>query len=122
MIQMQTILDVADNSGAKKVMCIKVLGGAGRMISGCGDVIVVSVKSATPNGKIKKGEVHRGLIVRTKKGVKRPDGSTITFDTNSVVLLDKKDEPIGTRVFGPVPRELRNKGFMKIISLAEEVM
>lgn len=122
MIQMQTILDVADNSGAKKVMCIKVLGGAGRMISGCGDVIVVSVKSATPNGKIKKGEVHRGLIVRTKKGVKRPDGSTIKFDTNSVVLLDKKDEPIGTRVFGPVPRELRNKGFMKIISLAEEVM
>jgi large subunit ribosomal protein L14 len=122
MIQMQTILDVADNSGAKKVMCIKVLGGAGRMISGCGDVIVVSVKSATPNGKIKKGEVHRGLIVRTKKGVKRPDGSTMKFDTNSVVLLDKKDEPIGTRVFGPVPRELRNKGFMKIISLAEEVM
>lgn len=122
MIQMQTILDVADNSGAKKVMCIKVLGGAGRMISGCGDVIVVSVKSATPNGKIKKGEVHRGLVVRTKKGVKRPDGSTIKFDTNSVVLLDKKDEPIGTRVFGPVPRELRNKGFMKIISLAEEVM
>lgn len=122
MIQMQTILDVADNSGAKKVMCIKVLGGAGRMISGCGDVIVVSVKSATPNGKIKKGEVHRGLIVRTKKGVTRPDGSTMKFDTNSVVLLDKKDEPIGTRVFGPVPRELRNKGFMKIISLAEEVM
>ena len=122
MIQMQTILDVADNSGAKKVMCIKVLGGAGRMISGCGDVIVVSVKSATPNGKIKKGEVHRGLIVRTKKGVKRPDGSTMKFDTNSVVLMDKKDEPIGTRVFGPVPRELRNKGFMKIISLAEEVM
>ncbi|MCP5369749.1 MAG: 50S ribosomal protein L14 [Rickettsiaceae bacterium] len=122
MIQMQTILDVADNSGAKKVMCIKVLGGAGRMISGCGDVIVVSIKSATPNGKIKKGEVHKGLIVRTKKGVKRPDGSTIKFDTNSVVLLDKKDEPIGTRVFGPVPRELRTKGFMKIISLAEEVM
>jgi large subunit ribosomal protein L14 len=122
MIQMQTVLKVADNSGAKKVMCIKVLGGSGRMISGCGDVIVVSIKSAIPGGKVKKGEVHRALIVRTKKEVKRPDGSTIQFDSNSVVLVNKQNEPIGSRVFGPVPRELRGKGFMKIISLAEEVI
>lgn len=122
MIQMQTVLKVADNSGAKKVMCIKVLGGSGRMISGCGDVIVVSIKTAIPGGKVKKGEVHRALIVRTKKGVKRPDGSTIQFDSNSVVLVNKQNEPIGSRVFGPVPRELRGKGFMKIISLAEEVI
>jgi large subunit ribosomal protein L14 len=122
MIQMQTVLKVADNSGAKKVMCVKVLGGSGRMISGCGDVIVVSIKTAIPGGKVKKGEVHRALIVRTKKGVKRPDGSTIQFDTNSVVLVNKQNEPIGSRVFGPVPRELRGKGFMKIISLAEEVI
>lgn len=122
MIQMQSMLDVADNSGAKKVMCIKVLGGSARMISGCGDVIVVSIKSASPGGKVKKGEVHRGLIVRTKKGVRRPDGSTIKFDSNSIVLVNKQNEPIGTRVFGPVPRELRGKGFVKIISLAEEVI
>lgn len=122
MIQMQTVLKVADNSGAKKVMCVKVLGGSGRMISGCGDVIVVSIKTAIPGGKVKKGEVHRALIVRTKKGVKRPDGSTIQFDSNSVVLVNKQNEPIGSRVFGPVPRELRGKGFMKIISLAEEVI
>ncbi len=122
MIQMQTVLKVADNSGAKKVMCIKVLGGSGRMISGCGDVIVVSIKSAIPGGKVKKGEVHRALIVRTKKEIKRPDGSTIQFDSNSVVLVNKQNEPIGSRVFGPVPRELRGKGFMKIISLAEEVI
>ena len=122
MIQMQTVLKVADNSGAKKVMCIKVLGGSGRMISGCGDVIVVSIKSAIPGGKVKKGEVHRALIVRTKKEIKRPDGSTIQFDSNSVVLINKQNEPIGSRVFGPVPRELRGKGFMKIISLAEEVI
>ncbi len=122
MIQMQTVLKVADNSGAKKVMCIKVLGGSGRMISGCGDVIVVSIKTAMPGGKVKKGEVHRALVVRTKKGVKRPDGSTIQFDSNSVVLVNKQNEPIGSRVFGPVPRELRGKGFMKIISLAEEVI
>lgn len=122
MIQMQTILDVADNSGAKKVMCVKVLGGSRRMISGYGDIIVVSVKSAAPNGKVKKGEVHRGLIVRTRKSVSRPDGSTVKFDSNSIVLVDKKGEPIGTRVFGPVLRELRAKGFTKIISLAEEVM
>ena len=122
MIQMQTVLKVADNSGAKKVMCIKVLGGSGRMISGCGDVIVVSIKSAIPGGKVKKGEVHRALIVRTKKEIKRPDGSTIQFDSNSVVLVNKQNEPIGSRVFGPVPRELRGKRFMKIISLAEEVI
>jgi len=122
MIQMQSVLKVADNSGAKKVMCIKVLGGSARMISGCGDIIVVSIKSASPGGKVKKGEVHRALIVRTKKGVRRPDGSTIVFDSNSAVLLNKQNEPIGTRVFGPVPRELRGRGFMKIISLAEEVI
>lgn len=122
MIQMQSILKVADNSGAKKVMCIKVLGGSARMISGCGDVIVISIKTAIPGGKVKKGEVHRALIVRTKKGVRRPDGSTIQFDSNSVVILNKQNEPIGSRVFGPVPRELRAKGFMKIISLAEEVI
>ena len=122
MIQMQTVLKVADNSGAKKVMCIKVLGGSGRMISGCGDVIVVSIKTAIPGGKVKKGEVHRALIVRTKNGVKRPDGSTIQFDSNSVVLVNKQNEPLGSRVFGPVPRELRGKNFMKIISLAEEVI
>ncbi len=122
MIQMQTILKVADNSGAKKVMCIKVLGGSGCMIAGCGDVIVVSIKSAIPGGKVKKGEVHRALIVRTRKEIKRPDGSTIQFDSNSVVLINKQNEPIGSRVFGPVPRELRGKGFMKIISLAEEVI
>jgi large subunit ribosomal protein L14 len=122
MIQMQTVLKVADNSGAKKVMCIKVLGGSGRMISGCGDVIVVSIKTAMTGSKVKKGEVHRALVVRTKKGVKRPDGSTIQFDSNSVVLVNKQNEPIGSRVFGPVPRELRGRGFMKIISLAEEVI
>ena len=122
MIQMQSILKAVDNSGAKRVMCIKVLGGSGRMISGCGDVIVVSIKTAIPGGKVKKGEVHRALIVRTKKGVRRPDGSTIQFDSNSVVLIDKQNEPLGSRVFGPVPRELRGKNFMKIISLAEEVI
>jgi len=122
MIQMQSILKVADNSGAKRVMCIKVLGGSDRMHSGCCDVIVVSIKSALPGGKVKKGDVHRALIVRTRKGVRRPDGSTIVFDSNSVVLVNKQNEPIGTRVFGPVPRELRGKGFTKIVSLAEEVI
>lgn len=122
MIQMQTVLKVADNSGAKKVMCIKVLGGSGRMIAGCGDVIVVTVKSAIPSAKVKKGEVHRALIIRTKKNIRRLDGSTIKFDSNSVVLLNKQNESIGTRVFGPVPREIRGKGFMKVISLAEEVI
>ena len=122
MIQMQSALGVADNSGAKRVMCIKVLGGSGRMIAGCGDVIVVSIKTAIPGGKVKKGEVHRALIVRTKKGMRRPDGSTIQFDSNAVVLVNKQNEPLGTRVFGTVPRELRAKGYMKIISLAEEVI
>jgi len=123
MIQMQTRLKVADNSGAKEVMCIKVLGGSKRMIANLGDVIVVSIKSAIPSGKIKKGEVQRGVIVRTKKEVRRKDGSTIKFDENAIVLINKNNrEPIGTRVFGPVSRELREKGFMQIVSLAEEVI
>lgn len=122
MIQMQTVLDVADNSGAKSVMCIKVLGGSHHMIADIGDVIVVSIKDAIPNGKIKKGEVHRALIVRTKVGTRRNDGSVIKFDANSVVLLNKQGEPLGTRVFGPVTRELRAKKFLKIVSLAEEVL
>jgi large subunit ribosomal protein L14 len=122
MIQMQSILNVADNSGAKKVMCIKVLGGAHHMIAHLGDVVVVSIKEALPNGKVKKGDVHRALIIRTKQGVRRPDGSVIKFDSNAVVLLNKQEEPIGTRVFGPVTRELRAKKFVKIVSLAEEVI
>ncbi|WP_342260037.1 50S ribosomal protein L14 [Candidatus Tisiphia endosymbiont of Metellina segmentata] len=122
MIQMQSILDVADNSGAKKIMCIKVLGGSHHMIANLGDVIVVSIKEALPSGKVKKGDVHRALIVRTKKGVRRTDGSTIKFDSNAAVLLNKQGEPIGTRVFGPVTRELRAKKFVKIMSLAEEVL
>lgn len=122
MIQMQSILDVADNSGAKKIMCIKVLGGSHHMIASLGDVIVVSIKEALPSGKVKKGDVHRALIVRTKKGVRRADGSTIKFDSNAAVLLNKQGEPIGTRVFGPVTRELRAKKFVKIMSLAEEVL
>lgn len=122
MIQMQSVLLVPDNSGAKKVRCIKVLGGSGCMSAVCGDVIVVSVISAIPGAKVKKGEVHRALIVRTKTGVRRSDGSKISFDSNSVVLVNKQNEPIGTRVFGPVPREIRHKGFTKIVSLAEEVI
>lgn len=122
MIQMQSILDVADNSGAKKVMCIKVLGGSHHMIAKLGDVIVISIKEALPNGKVKKGDVHKALIVRTKKGVSRPDGSTIKFDTNSAVLLNKQGDPIGTRIFGTVTRELREKKFVKIMSLADEVL
>lgn len=122
MIQMQSVLNVADNSGAKKVMCIKVLGGSHHMIADLGDVIVVSIKEAIPGGKVKKGEVHRALIVRTRKGMKRVDGSSIKFDGNAVVLLNKQGEPIGTRVFGPVARELRAKRFLKIVSLAEEVL
>jgi len=122
MIQMQTILNVADNSGAKKVMCIKVLGGSHHMIAALGDVIVVSIKEALPTGKVKKGEVCRALIVRTKYGVRRKDGNSIKFDSNAVVLLNKQGEPIGTRVFGPVTRELRVKKFTKIVSLAEEVL
>jgi large subunit ribosomal protein L14 len=122
MIQMQSRLKVADNSGAKEVMCIKVLGGSHHMIADLGDVIVVSIKDAIPNGKVKKGDVHKALIVRTRNGVRRKDGSTIKFDSNAVVLLNKQGEPIGTRVFGPVTRELRVKKFVKIVSLAEEVL
>lgn len=122
MIQMRTMLDVADNSGARRVMCIKVLGGTRRRYAGIGDVIKVSVKEAIPRGKVKKGEVLNAVIVRTKKGVRRPDGSLIRFDENAVVLLNAQLQPIGTRVFGPITRELRNENFMKIISLAPEVL
>jgi large subunit ribosomal protein L14 len=119
---MTTVLDVADNSGAKKVFCIKVLGGSRRKYASVGDVIVVSIKEALPNSKVKKGDVARAVIVRTAKEVARPDGSYIRFDTNSAVLVNKENEPIGTRIFGPVARELRAKKFMKIISLAPEVL
>ena len=122
MIQQQSNLEVADNSGAKRVMCIKVLGGAGRKFASVGDVIVVSIKDAIPRGKVKKGEVHRAVIVRTRRDIHRPDGSTIRFDKNAAVLLTKQNEPIGTRIFGPVTRELRAKQFMKIVSLAPEVL
>ena len=122
MIQMQSNLEVADNSGARRVQCIKVLGGSGRMIAGVGDVIVVSVKEAIPRGKVKKGDVHRAVIVRTASEVRRPDGQVIRFDKNAAVLLNKSNEPIGTRIFGPVTRELRSRNFMKIISLAPEVL
>ncbi len=122
MIQMQSKLDVADNSGAKSVKCIKVLGGSHRMIASLGDVIVVAIQQALPKCKVKKGEVYKALIVRTKYGVRRQDGSTIKFDSNAIVLLNKQGEPIGTRVFGPVTRELRAKKFVKIMSLAEEVL
>ena len=122
MVQMQTILDVADNSGAKKIMCIKVLGGSKRKYASIGDVIVVSIKEAIPGAKVKKGEVAKAVIVRTAKEIARPDGSYIRFDSNSAVLINKDNEPIGTRIFGPVARELRAKRFMKIISLAPEVL
>lgn len=122
MIQTTSVLDVADNSGAKKVACIKVLGGTRRRYATIGDVIIVSVKEAALNAKAKKGEVARAVIVRTKKEIKRPDGSYIKFDNNSAVLISKEGEPIGTRIFGPVARELRAKKFMKIISLAPEVL
>ena len=122
MIQMQSNLEVADNSGARRVQCTKVLGGSGRKVAGVGDVIVVSVKEAIPRGKVKKGDVHRAVIVRTAKELRRPDGSAIRFDRNAAVLLNKQDEPIGTRIFGPVTRELRGRKFMKIISLAPEVL
>ena len=122
MIQMRTILNVADNSGAKRLMCIKVLGGSKSRYAAVGDVIKVSVKDAIPRGKVKKGEVYDAVVVRTKSGVRRPDGSLIRFDTNAAVLLTNKLEPIGTRIFGPVTRELRNVQFMKIISLAPEVL
>ena len=122
MVQMQTVLDVADNSGAKKVMCIRVLGGTRRKYASLGDVIVVSIKEAIPNAKVKKGDVAKAVIVRTKKEIRRADGSYIRFDGNSAVLINKDNEPIGTRIFGPVARELRAKKFMKIISLAPEVL
>ncbi|NQV86028.1 MAG: 50S ribosomal protein L14 [Woeseiaceae bacterium] len=122
MIQMQTMLDAADNSGARRVQCIKVLGGSKRRYAGIGDVIKVSVKDAIPRGKVKKGEVYSAVVVRTRKGVRRPDGSLIRFDGNAAVLLNARLEPIGTRIFGPVTRELRTTQFMKIISLAPEVL
>jgi large subunit ribosomal protein L14 len=122
MIQMQTVLDVADNSGARQLMCIKVLGGSKRRYAGIGDIIKVSVKEAIPRGKVKKGEVYNAVVVRTAKGVRRPDGSLIRFDGNAAVLLNASLQPIGTRIFGPVTRELRSERFMKIISLAPEVL
>lgn len=122
MIQQETVLNVADNSGAKKLMCIKVLGGSKRKYASIGDIIVVSVKEAAPRAKVKKGDVKKAVIVRTKKEIKRNDGSYIRFDDNSAVLINDAKEPIGTRIFGPVARELRGKKFMKIISLAPEVL
>ena len=122
MVQVQTVLDVADNSGARKVMCIKVLGGSKRRYASVGDVIVVAVKEAIPNAKVKKGDVSRAVIVRTAREISRDDGSYIRFDDNSAVLVDAQHEPIGTRIFGPVARELRAKRFLKIISLAPEVL
>ena len=122
MIQMQTSLNVADNSGAKRVLCIKVLGGSHRRYAHIGDIIKVTVKDAIPRGKVKKGDVYNAVVVRTKKGVRRPDGSVIRFDSNAAVLLNNQQQPIGTRIFGPVTRELRSERFMKIISLAPEVL
>lgn len=122
MIQMQSVLDVADNSGARRVMCIKVLGGSHRRYAAIGDIIKVSVKEAIPRGKVKKGDVHNAVVVRTRKGVRRPDGSVIRFDRNAAVMLNANNQPIGTRIFGPVTRELRNDNFMKIVSLAPEVL
>ncbi|MFV2055901.1 MAG: 50S ribosomal protein L14 [Thiohalomonadales bacterium] len=119
---MQTVLDVADNSGARRVMCIKVLGGSKRRYANIGDIIKVSIKEAIPRGKVKKGEVYTAVVVRTRKGVRRPDGSVIRFDGNAAVLLNNQKQPIGTRIFGPVTRELRGEQFMKIISLAPEVL
>ncbi len=122
MIQMQTVLNAADNSGARRVQCIKVLGGSKRRYARVGDVIKVSVKDAIPRGKVKKGEVYNAVVVRTRKDIRRPDGSSIRFDQNAAVILNGKLEPIGTRIFGPVTRELRSERFMKIISLAPEVL
>jgi large subunit ribosomal protein L14 len=122
MIQMQTILYAADNSGARRLMCIKVLGGSKRRYAGIGDVIKVSIKEAIPRGKVKKGDVYSAVVVRTRKGVRRPDGSLVRFDGNAAVLLNNQQQPIGTRIFGPVTRELRGERFMKIISLAPEVL
>lgn len=122
MIQTQTMLDVADNSGARRVMCIKVLGGSHRRYAGIGDIIKVTVKEAIPRGKVKKGQVMTAVVVRTRHGVRRADGSIIRFDGNAAVILNNKQEPIGTRIFGPVTRELRTEKFMKIVSLAPEVL
>jgi large subunit ribosomal protein L14 len=122
MIQMESNLEVADNSGARKVMCVKVLGGSKKRTATIGDIIVVSVKDAIPRGRVKKGTVHKAVIVRTTKGIKRDDGSFIRFDRNAAVLINPAGEPVGTRIFGPVTRELRGKNFMKIISLAPEVL
>lgn len=122
MIQMQTRLGVADNSGARQVQCIKVLGGSKRRYASIGDVIVVSVKEALPNGKVKKGEVKKAVVVRTKKEISRPDGTYIRFDDNAAVILDNQGNPVGTRIFGPVARELRGKDYMRIVSLAPEVL
>ncbi|EJF90076.1 50S ribosomal protein L14 [Bartonella melophagi] len=122
MIQMQTNLDVADNSGARRVMCIKVLGGSKRKYASVGDIVVVSVKDVIPRGRVRKGDVMKAVVVRTAKDIRRADGSVIRFDRNAAVLVDNKKEPIGTRIFGPVPRELRGKNHMKIISLAPEVL
>ena len=122
MIQMETSLNVADNSGAKSARCIKVLGGSDHMITGIADIVVVAIASAIPGGKVKKGDVARGVIVRTKKEIQRADGSTIRFDDNAIVLINKDNTPVGTRVFGPVARELRNGDFTKILSLAPEVL
>ncbi|MCZ6666307.1 MAG: 50S ribosomal protein L14 [Gammaproteobacteria bacterium] len=122
MIQMQTMLDAADNSGARRLMCIKVLGGSRRRYANIGDVIRVTVKEAIPRGKVRKGEIFHAVVVRTRKGVRRPDGSLIRFDGNAAVLLDKQLQPIGTRIFGPVTRELRTEKFMRIVSLAPEVL
>ena len=122
MIQMQTNLDVADNSGARRIQCIKVLGGTKRRFASIGDIIVVSIRDAIPRGKVKKGSVHKAVVVRVKKGIHRQDGSKVKFDNNAAVLIDEKGEPVGTRIFGPVTRELRTRGQMKIISLAPEVL
>ncbi len=122
MIQSETMLEVADNSGARRVQCIKVLGGSKRKTAGVGDVIVVSVKEAIPRGRVKKGDIHRAVIVRTAKEIRRQDGSSIRFDNNAAVLINRQNEPIGTRIFGPVTRELRARRFMKIVSLAPEVL
>ena len=122
MIQMQSVLDVADNTGARSVMCIKVLGGSHRRYASVGDIIKVSIKDAAPRGRVKKGDIYNAVVVRTAKGVRRPDGSLVRFDGNAAVLLNNKLEPIGTRIFGPVTRELRTEKFMKIVSLAHEVL
>lgn len=122
MIKMQTVLDVADNTGARSVMCIKVLGGSKRRYASVGDIIKVSIRDAAPRGRVKKGDVYSAVVVRTAKGVRRPDGSLVRFDNNAAVLLNNKLEPIGTRIFGPVTRELRGERFMKIVSLAPEVL